>query len=51
MGSGAAKGHAARGVTPLRLSIRLALQQREQFVRRPKLALAKARRHNRFDGL
>ncbi len=29
----------------------LALQQFEQFVGRPKLALAKARRHNRFDGL
>ena len=36
---------------PFDSPLRLALQKREQFVGRPKLALAKARWHNRFDGL
>ena len=36
---------------PFGSPLRLALQQCEQFVGRPKLALAKARRYNRFNGL
>jgi hypothetical protein len=36
---------------PFDSPLRLALKQREQFVRGPKLALAKARRYNRFNGL
>jgi len=36
---------------PFDSPLRLALKQREQFVRGQKLALAKARRYNRFNGL
>ncbi len=36
---------------PFDSPLRLALQNREQFVGRPELALAKARWHDRFDGL
>ena len=36
---------------PFGSPLRLALQQCEQFVGRPKLALAQTRRYNRFNGL
>ena len=49
MGTGTAKGHAAQGVTPLLLSIKIWLSKRQQFVGRPELALPKAGRHNRLN--
>ena len=51
MGSGATQGHTDAASRPFDSPLWLPLQQFEQFVGRPKLALAKARRYNRFDGL
>jgi hypothetical protein len=50
-GVGRQKGMPHVAVRPFDSPLSLALQQGEQFVRRPELALAKARRHNRLDGL
>ena len=54
MGSGRQEGTLRHGITPFLLSIkdlRFGLQQGPQLVGRPELAFAKARWHNRFDGL
>ena len=45
------KGMLHAASRPFDSPLRFTLQQREQFVGRPKLALAKARRYNRFNGL
>jgi hypothetical protein len=50
-GVGRQKGMLRVASHPLSSPLRLGLQKREQFVRRAELALAKARRYNRFDGL
>jgi transposase-like zinc-binding protein len=50
-GVGRQKGMLHVAARPFDSPLSLALQQREQFVRRPELALAKARRHDRLDGL
>jgi len=48
---GRQKGMLRVASRPLNSPLRLGLQKREQFVRRAELALAKARRYNRFNGL
>jgi hypothetical protein len=50
-GVGRQKGMLRVASRPLNSPLRLGLQKREQFVRRAELALAKARRYNRFNGL
>ena len=45
------KGMLHAASRPFDSPLRFTLQQREQFVGRPKLALAKARRYDRFDSL
>jgi len=49
-GVGRQKGMLRVASRPFNSPLRLGLQKREQFVRRAELALAKARRYNRFNG-
>jgi hypothetical protein len=50
MGSGAEKGHAARGVTPLRLSIKICLSEARVVCWEAETCLCEGGWHDRFNG-